>query len=239
MNNDLYGMELELETDSACHLIAYDKTDYATLGITEFGHHGVCEFVTFMDLDKNEEMISYSIAPFMGNNDPLIRRSFPYLTRKDGVYVYYRIILPLEDPNGAFIAADKNGNYQVYYNNPDSGNLELIEDYQSLYENAHDFGQEIVIGEKLGFVTCKLKACLFKLQKESIDAIIKNGCDFTCKTGVDTYKRDFLLSAMLVLDYYVQTEEITKAQQLIKRLQACGGICADDTNYSDCGCGGK
>lgn len=109
----------------------------------------------------------------------------------------------------------------------------------ALYDGAHEKDQEIFIGEKLGLVTCKLKNCLFAAQKASIDDILKKGCDFSCSNGVDNYKRDFLLSAMLVLDYYTQSGEIKKALQLLQRLHACGGICGDDNKISDCGCGGK
>ena len=156
----------------------------------------------------------------------------------DGCYVYRRLILPIYDENGAYIAADINGNYQVYYKESSETEPILITDYVQLYDNAHIYGQEIFIGEKLGLSTCKLKNCLLSAQKASIDLTLKNGCDFSCLSKTDNYKRDFLLAAMLVLDYYIQAGETKKALLLLQRLHACGGIC-DDSQTPDCGCGGK
>ena len=149
------------------------------------------------------------------------------------------MILPNEeDDRGAYIAADKDGIYRIYAKDENNEPVEIT-DYMALYDNAHDKDQEIFIGEKFGLVTCKLQNCMFAAQKASIDEILKKGCDFSCSSGVDNYKRDFLLSAMLVLDYYTQSGEIKKAMQLLKRLHACGGICYDSSIASDCGCGGK
>lgn len=242
MNNDMYPELLfELETDLDCNLIAYDKTDYELLGITKFDHHGFCEFITEMGLDGNEsEPIWVNIRLFMEDGDIALKQSKPYKIDHDGCYIYRRMILPnAEDDRGAYIAADRDGIYRVYAKDENDNPVE-IEDYVALYDNAHDKDQEIFIGEKLGLVTCKLQKCMFAAQKASIDEILKKGCDFSCSSGVGNYKRDFLLSAMLVLDYYTQSGEIKKALQLLKRLHACGGICGDNNNaVSDCGCGGK
>ena len=55
MKNDMYPeLVFELEIDPNCNLIAYDKTDYTSAGITKFEHHGFCEFITEMRIDGNE-----------------------------------------------------------------------------------------------------------------------------------------------------------------------------------------
>ena len=243
MNNDMYPeLSFELETDTDCNLIAYDKTDYDSLDIKVFEHHGFCEFITEIDVNGDEsEPIFVNIRLFMDEGDPALKQSLPYKVDHDGCYVYRRLVLPNEeDDSGAYIAADRDGVYRVWEKETPESEPTEITDYMALYDSAHDRFQEIFIGEKLGLVTCKLQKCLFAAQKASIDDILKKGCDFTCSTGVDNYKRDFLLSAMLVIDYYTQSGEIKKAVQLLNRLHACGGICGDnDKIASDCGCGGK
>ena len=241
MKNDMYPeLVFELEIDPNCNLIAYDNTDYTSAGITKFEHHGFCEFITEMGIDGNEsDLLWVNIRLFEGDSDPALKHSKPYKIEHDGGYVYRRMVLPNEeDDRGAYIAADKDGIYRIYAKDENNEPVEITCD-MALYDNAHDKDQEIFIGEKFGLVTCKLQNCMFAAQKASIDEILKKGCDFSCSSGVDNYKRDFLLSAMLVLDYYTQSGEIKKAMQLLKRLHACGGICDDSGTASDCGCGGK
>lgn len=237
IKDDFYAeLVLEATIDGGCNLIVSDKTDYASKGFNDMSKHGILEFVCRQDIDKDLKVVWYNIAPFLDNYDRFIRESAPYPITEDGYYVYRRMVLPLEDEDGPFINVEDGEVYD--YVNGVATKVEST-NYTNLYEKSHEIGAEILIGEDCILATCQIRKCLYKYQKDSIDAIVKNGCDFTCRTGIDTYRRDFLLSAMLVLDYYEQTGEITKALQLLKRLHACGGICNDDADISNCGCGGK
>lgn len=81
-----------------------------------------------------------------------------------------------------------------------------------------------------------MQHCLVKLQ-EAILFSTK-----TCKQCEQNdsirFRRDFLLSALYVLDYLILQNNYDEAQRILDNLSSCGSLCGDDIEIKDdCGCG--
>ena len=83
------------------------------------------------------------------------------------------------------------------------------------------------------FSSCKIHDCLHALQYKSI--IDKDRCT---KNSPTIIKRDFLLSAVHVIDYLKETNNLDEAQRILDNLSECGYLCSDKvTVINDCNCG--
>jgi len=53
------------------------------------------------------------------------------------------------------------------------------------------------------------------------------------------YKRDLLWSAMNVIKYLVEMDQLEEAQRLLEEITACNGLCSSSQPEftSNCGCG--
>lgn len=89
--------------------------------------------------------------------------------------------------------------------------------------------------QKVVFSVCKLQKCLVNLQKQIIDN--PKSCNECSSTSSVRYRRDFLLSALYVLDYLKDRRNYDEAQRIIDNISGCGSLCEDLTNNNDCGCG--
>ena len=65
-----------------------------------------------------------------------------------------------------------------------------------------------------------------------------NDCGKSSNLASIKQNRDFLLSAIYVLEYLTNTDQFEEAQRVLDGLSDCSGvICKDFELKSDCGCG--
>ncbi len=86
------------------------------------------------------------------------------------------------------------------------------------------------------FSTCNLRKCFVKICQEIFDTA-SSICN---KTGVDgslTYKRDLIWSALNVIDYMIEIDQMEEAQRLLEEITGCNGLCSPQKSSSGCGCG--
>ena len=60
------------------------------------------------------------------------------------------------------------------------------------------------------------------------------------KSNVDSeliYKRDLIWSALNVIQYMAEMDQMCEAQRLLEEITACNGLCPQDQTSSGCGCG--
>lgn len=176
----------------------------------------------------------------------------------NGIYYYYKMSIPLIE---RFVGAEYPINLlgEVYFDN--DGQLKQIvekpysSDKQSILNVSEAIGyidaynaitknvgssleanESYFFPKKSIFSTCKVRKCLIYLQRKmlfGVDPI--NRCQSSSELR---NRRDFLLSAMYVLNYLVETGNFEEAQRIVDNLSSCGFSCDDDLeNFNDCGCG--
>lgn len=81
-----------------------------------------------------------------------------------------------------------------------------------------------------------MQLCLTNLQKQIIFS--SHTCS-KCELDAETrYKRDFLLSALYVLEYLSHSNNYDEAQRIIDSMSSCNTLCGDPLDGdNDCGCG--
>lgn len=141
---------------------------------------------------------------------------------KDGFYTLCKVTIPLDEESTTYYKKGK------YYHNGESVSLQELLDMK-------DPGVEIEYD--YFFSTCNLKKCFVKICQE-----IFNSKATICgkQNSVDSsliYKRDLIWSALNVIQYMAEMDQMCEAQRLLEEITACNGLCPQDQTSSGCGCG--
>lgn len=250
-------LDINVSVRPDCKLVVIDNNDYLSLSV-DMTKHVLIEFASYND-DKFP--ISDSIKYKQSDNTVWYANRFitEYSIKADGIYWYYKLLIPLLDhfknSDGKYnISADElfydgkilfrcNKNFN---NESDSieikKNSESIDNYITAYNIVHNNEalQTFYAPKVKVFALCKLPKCLISLQKKLLLTNLGN-CSFdSCSTNEELRnRRDFLLSAIHVLDYLIHTGNYMEAQRIIDNLSSCNSICEDELGISknDCGCG--
>lgn len=262
--NDL---SIQLIIDPQCYLVALDNTRYYNLDtlpiLNDLTKHVSLEFLVYNE-DSEPITASIYLKEFKYKGDEYAQNISKFTFPSDGVYKYYKFIIPklewlikeeeeiIEDENIIKHVA-RIRNEIFYYNNNfyfglkdktvDINNLSSIinNDNCIVINNILDIWNYILDNyasqsfsfQKEIFTYCKLKKCLVNLQRKTLLSL------GTCNSNDDIYNRDFLLSALYVLDYLKDTNNYSEGQRIIEVLTTCGGfLCEENSSINNnCGCG--
>lgn len=264
MNN----LSIQLIVNPHCQLIAMDNTRYFNLTarsndiIDSLLQHVSLEFLVYRDEEcpVNSTIIfkeyKHSRGEYSQNISTII---FP----QDGIFTYYKFVIPkiehlIKLDNRTIKMQD-----QVFYYNKQfyigTSNIEFIEttiedvlenhisevlEHAEVIDNYLDIWKYIKESnatqtfsfQEIIFSMCKLQKCLVNLQKKTL-LDTKNCLECDTNTSI-RYKRDFLLSALYVLDYLKDRKNYDEAQRILDNLSTCDNLCGDELNLNNnCGCG--
>lgn len=177
---------------------------------------------------------------------------------KSGVYYYYKMSIPLVD---YFVGSEYSGNLigEIFYtengvlmqiaSRPQevtkegiiaaSKTIDLLTAYDAVMTNSSaetEANESYFFPKKELFNTWNLRKCLVYLQRK----MLLGNCSFDdCSANKELRnQRDFLMSAIYVIDYLIDTNNLDEAQRIIDNLSTCGFPCEDNEfTFSDCGCG--
>lgn len=87
------------------------------------------------------------------------------------------------------------------------------------------------------FSVCYLRKCYVSLCQKIFKARAFDRC-FNSKVDSQlTYKRDLVWAALNVIDYMIDSNQLTEAQRLLERINGCNGLCSkEETGEQVCGC---
>ena len=141
---------------------------------------------------------------------------------QDGFYTICKLTIPKDESMPYYY---KNGKY--YHNINEVSLQEIL--------NINLEVSKIEIEYIYYFSTCNLKKCFIKICQDIFDSQTSI-CD---KSGIDsslTYKRDLLWSALNVINYMVEMDQMEEAQRLLEKITGCNGLCSPKSSFSGCGC---
>ena len=146
----------------------------------------------------------------------------------DGFYTIYKLTIPINQ-NAPYYY--ENGKY--YHNLVEISLQEILNTDPEVTGVQFDFFHY--------FSTCNLRKCFIKLCQD----IFKSSTSICNKTSTDgalTYKRDLLWSALNVINYLAEMDQMEEAQRLLEEITECNGLCSPQTitntrPTSRCGCG--
>lgn len=258
MNN----LSIQLILNQKCQLVAVDNTRYNNIRsadgieLDDIRNYVSLEFLVYTDnehpSDKTVVFKEYKHKREEYNNITTI--NFP----SDGTYTYYKFLIPKLDrlvvdvPDNISIFRIKNqifwykGNFYLGFRDVDDDGSDIITPNRVMkITNLLDIWKCIKDGkatqtfsyQRVVFSICKLQSCLVNLQKKML-----TGPKICLECNQDkslTFRRNFLLSALYVLDYLKDKGEYYEAQRILDNLSSCNSLCGDDDNNlnNDCGCG--
>lgn len=227
-------LNIKLYINQSCELVAEDLTNYDSNDFNDIdydSHISIEGLVYFRD--DLADISTIEVKPFCKTSSHPEMFVSKFTFPKDGTFSYYKILVPKRSKHDSTVYYDDEQSSEtfgqlVFENNVlDVRNLERLAKLGESEMNVISF-------EKIVFTVCKLQKCLVNLQRKSLVSELGG----ICKTELsNNHDRDFLLSAMYVLDYLKDRAEYEKAQEIIDSLNYCG-ICESLTDDSNsCGCG--
>lgn len=122
----------------------------------------------------------------------------------------------------------------IYYKDLE-GNVREVEIQELLEVNPNSFG--LIIFLQNFFSVCYLRKCYVSLCQKIFNDRGFDRC-FNGKVNSQLiYKRDLVWAALNVIQYMVDSNQLTEAQRLLERINGCNGLCSsEDTGEKGCGC---
>lgn len=240
MDTDQLIIELEINEDG--QLQPTDKTNYnalscssesGTTSVASCHHHSVVEVVTGPD-NFTFERWRY-IDPNVGHDDPaaFYSEEEPIDLGNDGVYLYYKALIPWEDHNG------NDAFYCV------AGENKIIDRTTGKQVSFLDFwgkrdqSNNVFSNSEQMFVTMTdLIKCFVLTERDRLNEALKKGCDLTCKESALGLKANLLAVIVFLMWHYIYKEKnFEKAKTLLDRIQVCNGLCNTVKKHiKSCGC---
>lgn len=241
-------LKVQLVLQRDCKLIAYDESDYNSIG-SDIENHVMLDFLIFKD-EKYPQPDHIKLRHEHLRHG-YFRQKFEteFVLTSDGTYTYYKFVIPtiyhfwdnnqiVTDICDEIFYYKGNiywfkGTYNKYFEiSVDDFLIECvkIEDYLTIYDivfNNHAT-QTLYLPAKKLFSICKLNKYLVSLQRDLINS---SPCDNKKKS-----ERDFLFTSMYVFDYLKDIGNFIEAQRLLDNLNNCGHY---QINQSKCTCCGS
>ena len=142
---------------------------------------------------------------------------------EDGFYTICKLTIPVDESMPYYY---RNGKF--YHNVQEVYLQEII--------NINPEVSQVQFDYIYYFSTCNLRKCFIKACQD----IFAQQTSICNKSNIDhslTYKRDLLWSALNVIDYMVEMDQMEEAQRLLAEITGCNGLCSPQSNFSGCGCG--
>lgn len=180
----------------------------------------------------------------------------------DGTFHYYKFIVPTLS---YFLNKDKSGgdhikyplfnivSGSIFYHNgslylyegglkedeePTLNNILKYSSNRTYYDLTKYEDVSIMSFQKIVFSFCNLQKCLLNLQMQILKSSDNcNNCKSTKGDNLIRYNRDFLLSALYLLKYFVKIEDFVKAQNIVNNLKDCSNRICGNESKSNCNCG--
>lgn len=196
--------------DINCNKITVDSNCNLYINDNDYNCHYVQVFILNLDQQASTQTII--------KDSRLDEVVFTY--EGDGFYVITRLTVPL----------DKESNY--YYEDG------------KFYHNGSELSLEQLLkinpttGLQMDYIyylgTCNLKKCFIALCQQ----IFEQNSSICNKNNIDStliYKRDLLWSALNVIKYLVEIDQYDRANEILKQITECNGLCPSTENFN-CGC---
>lgn len=179
--------------------------------------------IIVLDNTFDENFIQVYILKFGDQTEVFVKsvetQTVTFSNSQDGFYILCKVTIPLDTSKPIYY---KLGAY--YYNNQKISLNELIKLPEANVEYNYFFS------------TCNLKKCFVKICQE-----IFNSKSTICGQGnVDhslIYKRDLIWSAINVIQYMAEMDQMDEAQRLLEEITSCNGLCPSSQKTGGCGCG--
>lgn len=180
--------------------------------------------IIVLDNTFDENFIQVYILKFEDQTEVFVKsaetQTVTFSYSQDGFYTLCKVTIPLDTSKPIYY---KLGKY--YYNNQEISLKDLIKLSEVDAEYSYFFS------------TCNLKKCFVKVCQE-----IFNSKNTICSQGnVDhslIYKRDLIWSALNVIQYMAEMDQMDEAQRLLEEITSCNGLCPSSSQSSSgCGCG--
>lgn len=188
--------------------------------------------VVYIELVTSKDKISN----FVISED--IENEFEYKLPKDGLYVYYKIMIYKKS------AIDESYKNKFYFNEEDEKIYfgdKVVEDLTELIDllGTNNYGV-IDYFEFPIFSVCQLRNCLSAVQRKVIFSGIKDcaASSSECEEN-KKYKsqRDFLFITLWVLNELICLKRYDEASEILEAISSCGSICSnliDKSNNCNC-----
>lgn len=213
------------------------------------------EFLTYQD-GEHELLVADSVAANELGEDSFMTSVYRYEFNKDGKYYYAKMSIP---KIAHFLGKNcSNMVGEIFFKENElfqivsiptasdsehiiaaSKSVDILDAYEAIVAGAsasHEADESYYFPKKSIFTICNIRKCLVYLQRK----MLMGKCSFDpCTTSSELRNtRDFLLSAIYVIDYLKATENFEEAQRIVDNLSNCGFPCEDKiVNSNNCGCG--
>ena len=236
-------LKIKIEEGIDCEFIVCDSADYSSF--TKIDKYISLNFNVY-NCDESPDPKSIYIEEELSLE---VLRSSSFESSKDGYFNYYKMLIPmieaLDNGSGLFITKDEifwyKGNiYISMVENSDAITLDEVisksaisNNYLELIGNNHS--QSFSFSEGL-ISYCILRSCLISIQKNLLYKGSKScSYDLCEKNSMERSNRDFLLSAIYVLDYLSSIGDLYEAERIINSLSYCYSLCTDIKSNCNCG----
>lgn len=185
------------------------------------------------------------ILPKVDNLDDFdpIRYISKYVETKDFIRNFQ-----IDELFGAEENTEENSEYNIEYNIPGGycvyngeiyykdvyGNTRVVDIPEILSINPDNFG--LIKQVQNFFSVCYLRKCYISLCKKIFNGSGFNRCFDNKVSSQLIYKRDLVWSALNVIQYMIDSNQLAEAQRLLERIMGCNGICSGEKTGEDCGC---
>lgn len=205
-------------------------------------------FIDFI-ADKDNSVIHNEVVV---NTDFNIIPQFTYKPAKDGLFTYYRIVIPTLDyfsaGNSSYIIPSNSliyDNGSIYYTETEITSIDQATKETSIntiYNKAKSI-ESCYYGEKKYFCLCYLSRCLYNNMLDSLKEFVANGCYSACEVKSGD-KSDLSVIVLSALRYLLcgENPDYDEADRIYEIVNSCDGfLCHDDNNitysYGGCNCG--
>lgn len=180
--------------------------------------------IIVLDNTFEENFIQVYVLKFKDQTETFVKsevtQTIAFSYSQDGFYTLCKVVIPLDSSKSIYYDQGK-----YYHNNEEVSLKEVIALPEADVEYNYFFS------------TCNLKKCFVKLCQE-----IFNSKNTICGQGnVDhslIYKRDLIWSALNVIQYMAEMDQMDEAQRLLEEITSCNGLCpSSQKSNNGCGCG--
>lgn len=256
-------LDIEIREGDDCSIIAVDKSHLHPYNNGEINRVDISFMLHNDEIAYSDVLEINNIHDLHLDNSIYIKTSFNI--EKDGLYTYYKIVVPtleyykVEDQNDLYRVYEggRTGHY-FWYNGsvwyPDDTKFQGFEVYDISKYWIEDMCKEITDIKDLCkiweldssifwyscdlFTICHIRKCLLNKQKDLLTSYTNNNCKVCAIDSEIVTDRDFVMSSVFVLEYLIEHKLYNEAQRILDQIFTCGNtLCGSYITSKGCGCG--